>query len=1372
MTNHAPIKVFITFILCFFNISPQYSQSGFANMEFQNVQGAISQRPITAITQDKDGFIWIGTQGAGLFRYDGISFEFFTHNVGNNKSINSNHVSALYVDSSGGLWVGTDAGLCFFNNETNDFERIKGGNGVGFDFIHISCIAEFDGKLLIGTFEEGVKRVDLKKPQWFDSTFDGGALLGKLINDIKFSAKGNAYIATNQGLKLIENNNFSKAVDVKVSNEEVDSYVTRLFIDTQEQLWVGTIKRGLFKGDLKKALPVFRPVQKVEKRILSITGGLGNVFVGIENDGLLALDSNGNIEKWYRADSMNPKSIASDSVWSIFLGYEGRLWLGYYNDGVSVFDKNHNKFQSLVRHPLLEKGIQSNDLKGFAKSEDGKLWIAVSDGIDILDTNNNTIEHVNSNFNSSYSGLKKGIYIEDIFIDSKENVWIATWGDGIFYLKKGAKRFINYTKVSTDNGLETDKIRCFSESVDGNIWIGSFLHGVHLYGVEKQNFSRIDNESFTRTGLLYKDVKDVFADSYGDIWIGTTKGLFKVVLEDSKFVVEDLSNEISASFGGHPSAKQILSINQTQDGRVWFCTNGGGLFYFSKEENKFHRLQLKDFNQSFVNAVIEPRKNELWVCGKLGVFKINLENAEVVNFTTDDGLLNNHFKDGAVILDNKNRLYFGTNRGLNFIDPQAIDYNENKARPYFRALKVFNKDLKISKQEGDLQKVIDKTEIVTLNHKQSVFTIDYGAISYTRPEKNKFAYYLEGFEKDWNYVGNKTSTTYTNLSPGEYTFKLKVANNDNIWNKQVKTLKIKVLPPWWKTTIAYLLYGLSLMAIMVVIIYFSLRRVNERNTMRLERMKRKQEDELQKQKLQFFTNISHEFRTPLTLIINPVKDLLHIEGEAFSEGVSQKHRIIYKNAERLSRLINELMDFRKLQSDKLQLSVSQFDLISQTKNILSFFNEESKRRKITLDFKHDANSVQVWSDSGMLDKVFFNLLSNAFKVTPNKGKISVKVVSDKKKVMPLIDKHNETPIFQITVKDSGPGIDQKEYKRIFKRFYQISQMNKTYYGSTGVGLEMVKSFIELHRGEIEVESELGSGSSFIVSIPYGASFFETIAVKEEALSLVEEDIDSESQIYEIEDILSQKEKKKKLLIAEDNVDLQDYLVSVLGEEYDLIVAYDGQEAWLRAMEHTPDVIITDVIMPIMDGVEFCSKIKNDIKTSHIPVIMLTSKDLVEDRIKAIDVGADAYLIKPFELSELKAILAQLVDSRQRLLERFSNTPLDTPIEKGVSHIDNDFVQKVVTYIQENIENSDLNVETLSSNLFLSRSQMYRKIKSLTGLSPNEFIRRIRLERARTLLNEDRNMNISEVAFKVGFLSASYFTRCYKKQFGELPRNTK
>lgn len=1364
MMKHSKRLVQLAVVILLFTTNIVQSQFDQEDFEFHTAEKNLFQRPVTAMVKDHNGFIWIGTDGAGLYRFNGLSYTYFGHELNNKNSISSNTINSLFVDAKGGLWVGTNAGMSKYDKLKNEFVRISNKTYQNSDnsFINVLCFAEFEGTILVGTYD-GIKKIDLS-----NLSIKNYAIPGNAILDLKFSTKGNLYIATNKGLKTEQYFNKGTIKDLPVAKSKSIFNITKLHIDHKENLWIGTVKNGVFTIDLKKPRKTAKKINVANNKVMAITGNENTTFIAIENEGLAILNDDGSLLKNLKYDPKNKQGIGSDSVWSLLYDNENRLWLGYYEDGLGFLDQYHNKFKAL-RMQDGSNTVQSNDIRAFATTSNGNLYIAQTNAIDYLNTTSGQITAIYGKKNTTYTGFPQGNFIEDIFVDSMDGLWIATWGNGIYWLKKESKTFVNFTKKTTGGKLRTDKTQSISEDSHGRVWIGTFLEGVCYYDPIKKTIEIPSGEKYQSSQLNIKDIKVIHHDSNGFLWVGTSSGLYHInVAKKTEFDVVSHNNAISSTFGGHPSSNQILDIYETQDGTVWCGTNGGGLFSYNRETKGFERFKLDGQDLTYVNAIYEPVKNELWLSSKLGVLKIERALNKVTNFTVQDGLLKNFLADGAIVLAGENTLYLGTKNGLNTINPKNIPSNPNLPKPYLKGLRIFNKKVNSQDKDSPLQ-ISDSKNTVKLKHHQTALTIDYGSISYTRPGNNQYAHYLENFDDTYNYVGTSTMATYTNLEPGDYTFYLKVSNNDGLWTPATTILTIEVLPPWWQTKWAYLLFFILIGALVTTIMLSYRKRIEIKNTRRLERERRKQKVELQQQKLQFFTNISHEFRTPLTLIINPIKELLNMNQSEFTKNVREKHQIIHKNADRLSRLINELMDFRKLQSDKLQLMLSHFKLTEQTKNILSFFNEEAQRRAIRLDLKYDDINLEAYADKGLLDKIFFNLLSNAFKVTPNNGRIQVEIRSKGQTVLPNINTEKSVPVIEISVKDSGPGIDQKEYKKIFNRFYQIGEKNKTYYGSTGIGLEMVKSFVELHRGIIEVESILGKGSIFKVIIPHGEKFFEKELNKTEktTIAITPNTIKSKKK-YDVNEILSVKERKKTLLIVEDNLDLQDYISSIFKNEYKLVLASDGQEGWLKSIEHEPDLIITDVIMPIMDGIEFCKKIRNNEKLRQTPIIMLTAKALPKDRVKGIQIGVDAYVTKPFDKEELEAIVAQQLKKNDlSKLQTVAATPEKE--QKNLVDFDNDFMQKVVDFIQSNIDNPDLNVEMLSSHLCLSRSQVYRKVKNLTGLSPITFIRRIRLERARTLLQNDTNLNVSEVAHGVGFLSASYFTVCYKKQFGELPK---
>jgi signal transduction histidine kinase/DNA-binding response OmpR family regulator len=718
-------------------------------------------------------------------------------------------------------------------------------------------------------------------------------------------------------------------------------------------------------------------------------------------------------------------------------------------------------------------------------------------------------------------------------------------------------------------------------------------------------------------------------------------------------------------------------------------------------------------------------------------------------------------------------LYFGNYKGVDFFNPEEITKNKIIPSLYFAGLKLFNKDVLPGKEGSPLNQILAETEEIVFKHNQSVFTIEYSGISYTRPEKNQYAYYLEGLEESWNYVGNLRSATYTNLDSGTYVFKLKAANNDGVWSDTPLELKITILPPWWKTNWAIFAYVLLFIGSGYVLYNFAQERIKEKELIRNERNQRIQEDELHEKKLQFFTNISHEFRTPLTLMINPLQDIINDDKLNLPQRVREKHNIIYKNTDRLYRLINELMDFRKLELNKMRIRVQEINAVSFTKDITGYFKEEAYNRNVHLAVDADVPNISLWADESMLEKIIFNVLSNAMKVTPDGGAINIDLFSkDDLVVLPLVDEEKPIKVIEIIISDTGPGLDKEQATKIFERFYQVENLNKTYYGGTGIGLEVVQNFVKLHKGNIEVESKIGEGTTFRILLPAGRNHFseeELLTEVTSATSLKERFVPRINTETEKVDVSTDERTNKlyTILIVEDNTELRNYLREELKEDYKILVANNGKEGLELSREVLPDAIITDVIMPEMNGFDFCKILKTDLKTSHIPLLMLTAKTRIDDRIEGISYGADAYMVKPFDMRLLKLRVSQLITSRKLIFNKYFGAISGAEESKNALSIDKEFIQKVLSFINKNISDSDLSVELLAAELNLSRSQLYRKIKTLTGQTVNEFLRKIRLQRAKQLL-ESGSANVSEVCFKVGFSSPSYFTKCFKAHFGVLP----
>nr|WP_294782190.1 two-component regulator propeller domain-containing protein [uncultured Flavobacterium sp.] len=1373
------LACFFTFINCLF------SQGKFDSYQFRSIQETTSKRAVSSIIQDKNGFIWVGTNGAGLYRYDGVNYFGYKYDK-KPGAINSNFIYATFIDSKNNLWVGTDEGLCLYNRDLDNFTKINIEDVITKGYkqpITIKTIIEDNnGNLYLGAYGFGLFKLNIK-------TLHASLVHSKVLEKpnflIKSSVKnkrGIIYLGTSYGLLEIDLNGKVKQVyKDKFKREPLLNDIENLVIDKFGFLWLGTTENGLIKIKPETDNYQFENYPITKNKILSIVKSSHDYIIcGTENDGLLVVDYKGKVLQKYLHSKYNSFSLKSNSVWSLYEDKEKRLWLGYFNKGLGVFDKPNNKFNSLESLANNDNSLQTSYVTSVVKDKKGNLLISnEGGGLDIYNPINKSYIHVNKANQNYYSGLD-AIDIQTIFIDSKQNIWVGSWDRGIYFLKNGTTRFVNYN-TSNSSGLKSNRVFSFSEDSKGRIWIGTFIKGLHYYDNKTNTFIHCDAKPFAENTLDNAFIRKVFVDSDDVLWVGTILGLYQVNIKDeSHFKVTNMRDAMFKGINEHNSIQTILSIYESNDKTIWIGTDGQGLFSYNKKSKKFSNYDdYPGFNEKSVRAIISDNNGSLWLSGGSGLTKIDFKNKKSTNFTKDDGLIDNDFNNNAVFKDGNGELYFGGYEGINYFNPNEIKKAEKAPSLYFSDFKLFNRSVKPNEDGSPLSKVISQTKEITLNYTQSVFTIEYVGINYNYSKKNQYAYYLEGFEKDWNYAGNNRTATYTNLAPGNYIFKVKSANADGSWGEDQLELKIKILPPWWKTFWAYLIYTSILIFLIIYLNKIYQNRFKAKQAILLEKEKSIQLEQLNNNKLQFFTNISHEFRTPLTLIINPLEDILR--SKKLSPEIHNKLKIVHKSSDRLSRLINELMDFNKLEFNKISLQTKKIDVIAFTEGIISYFNEEAAARNISVNFDSSTEELEDWLDPKMLEKILFNIISNAFKFTPDNGSITI-FVNESETENALIIDGNEVPSFSITIKDTGSGIRKKDLNKIFERFYQVNNVNKEYYGSTGIGLEVVKEFIELHKGKIEVTSQVGEGTNFKVIFPLGNALYKKNEIIDEVFKIEKnkhqfllDSLHDTGDDYDYSDEKTnnseaESEKLYTVLIVEDNPELRNYLKQELGKSYKVLTAENGKKGYELAVQKLPDLIITDVIMPVMDGLQLCKNIKGDLKTSHIPLLMLSAKAMVKDRLEGIDSGADMYLSKPFELDILKSSLTQLITSRQIMFKKFYSGITREGKEKTTS-LDNDFIQKILHFINENISEPELTVELLSSKIFLSRSQLYRKIKTLTGVSVNEFIRNVRLEKAKQLI-EQGNSNINEISYKVGFTSPSYFAKCYKIKYGHLPTQEK
>ncbi|MGI0106668.1 hybrid sensor histidine kinase/response regulator transcription factor [Salinimicrobium sp. WS361] len=1344
---------------------------------FETLKNIPTQRAVASISQDRQGFIWMATNGLGLYKYNGLDYSSYQFEEKDSTSLSISLIHTTYVDGKNRLWVGTQTGLDLYNRNLDNFINIPlpgQESGAG---ISVHAVLELNnGEILAGTHQYGLIKID---PDSFNTTqvnITGvDEIRNFLINTISLF-DGRIVIGTDKGLFEYDSKANSLAPLEFITSsrkEEITAHIKTSKVDSKGTLWLGTTQDGLYRiEDNENGRYEIEHFPFTSKRILSLLETPRNtILCGTENDGMFELDHTGKILIHYLNNKFNENGVKSNSIWSLFKDDQERIWVGYYNNGIGVYDKLYDKFPDLESKPNNQNSLQSNSVTGLLKDDKGRLWIGMDGGgIDVYDADSGSFTHLLNNRNDIANGLDSPD-VQTLFMDSKGNIWVGTWDYGIYFLKKGEHTFKNYSVQNTNGGIATNRILSFSEDSNGTIWIGTFSRGIHSYDPNSEEFRIYDQEPFLRERISYSDVRRVYVDSRDNIWIGGNSGLFRLKASNGEYDLEVLSPRFYKDASNQSYKSMVLDIYEDSSQRIWIGTEGSGLSKYDMKEDSFSWLKPEDdFNKVSVSTIIQDNSGDIWAAGNNGLARLDMDQGTIENFTILDGLLSNDFNSNSAYKDKNGILYFGSFEGVNYFDPQTLEVvNTNPAHVYVTDLKIFNQPVAPLKEDSPLEKVISQTEKITLKHSQSVFTIDFASIDFTRPENIQYAYYLEGFEETWNYVGNTRSATYTNLPAGDYKFKVKATNSDGLWEGEPVTLGITILRPWWLSHLALFVYLLILLGSGYVLVRFLESRIKNKRIIEEERARHLQEEALNDKKIQFFTNISHEFRTPLTLISSPLQDVL--QDASLSERTKEKLNIVNKNTIRLKRLIDELMDFRKLQLNKIPLNISSFNILELMEESMEYFKEEAHHRNIVLSLESENQCSEIWADRGKLEKILFNILSNAFKSTPNNGIITLTASTREQYNFDLASKERPIKALELSIEDTGKGIHPNELDKIFQRFYQIKERNEQYYNGTGIGLEVVKSFVELHGGKIEVESELGVGTRFRILLPLEKEHYYSEENSRE-IAISEPDKISEITSEKVFPEKDEDPRKKTLLIVEDNSELRTYLKQELEVDYKVISANNGREGLEKANKYIPDVIITDVIMPVMDGMEFCSLLKKDERINHIPVLMLTAKAMTNDWIEGFEAGADLYLNKPFEMTIMRSQIKQLIKNRTLLFSKYMEDVNKTEFEPNSTSLEQQFVFEIIKYTRENIKETNLNVEKLADEFNLSRSQLYRKIKNLTGLTANELIRKIRLERAKELLEENANSSISEISYNVGFSSPSYFSKCFKGHFGVLPTEIK
>ena len=1365
-------------IYCFFfawsvlgllNGYAQYSNITFDHLTIEN---GLSQSTVFAITQDSQGFMWFGTRD-GLNRFDGSRVKVFRNDQGDPSSLSDNTIYSLMTDSRARLWIGTRHGLNLYNAKNDSFIR-------NFSFqdqleaISISCLYEDRSKnIWIGT-RGGLKLLvegDTSRFVQFNHAPNKPNSLGNDdVRSIFQDSQGTLWIGTSSGLSKLNYNNeneysfTSYLIPVSTFPQSEMNWVNSIAGEKDQHLLVGTEKSGLLLFDIGKSIFVTAPAVRHgddPKAIRSIAKDRNNNFWVGTIGGIYILDSQFSLIRKLTNLPDNDESVSDNSVRSVYFDKTGSCWIGAFHGGVNFYSPLSNRFGKIKPGPDYPE-LKFKVASALTVDKNQNLWMGTEGhGMYYIDKVNKITYHFSrneSNNSLSHDNVKCFLLEED------KGIWIGTL-KGLNYFDFHKKKFTHYFSNRKDpQALPDDAIYDIKRAADGDLWIATFRGGLVKFSPESGRFSKTPMPHFYDSLVFDAEgITRLHFDSDQSLWIGTLNGLSKNDTRSNTFT-EFMPNALdTVSIKGN----YILCVFEDSKKRLWVGTRGSGLNLMRADGKTFQNFTVKDgLPGNSVYGILEDKKGYLWLSTENGLSRLDKNGFVFKNFNHSDGLICKEFNFNSYVKDHLGYFYFGGYNGIVYFHPDSVQENNAIPSLIFTDLKLFNKAIKLSQHDNAiLKQSLAVTDEVELTYDQNVFSIEFAVLNYVKASKNQFAYKLEGFEKQWNMVKEPVAT-YMNLVPGQYTLLVKGANNDGVWSQKPLALTISILPPPWKTWWAYTLYATVILVLLYTWNRVKVRQVQLEHDLQIEHLEKQKQEEIHRAKVNFFTNIAHEIRTPITLMMRPM-DRIH-EKLRQNDGLKKEVGLVKSNTDRLMRLLDQLLDFQKHETGNVKLKVRKSDFVTFVKEIILPFEDFAHSRKISLTCDLPSSPVHLWFDHDELAKVFNNLLANAFKFTPGGGQVTVRIAGQ-------FDENgaDEPASVKITIEDNGLGISAGQLEKIFHRFYQAenSGIHETGFG---IGLSLAKGIIELHHGQISVESQEASSAKqgytrFHILLPGGNAHFDKDQIRDENVEVVVPNAMETLPEGEGEyDGKSGRSAPYLILVVEDNDDIREYIGEILREDqYEVISSSSGQAGIEAAREKLPDLILSDVMMGGVSGLDLVTLIKGDVRTSHIPVILLTARASVNHQVEGLVTGADDYVTKPFNTRLLMAKIHSHLKIREKLKEKYCRMVTLHPQEEQIEGPDDKFLKHLREILDKNLLDTDFNVTKLAREIGMSRPVLFRKIKMLTGLSVIDLIRSVRLKKAEMILRQ-RKMSISEVAFAVGFNDPRYFSKSFKEQYGKSP----
>ncbi|HEY9262829.1 hybrid sensor histidine kinase/response regulator transcription factor [Chitinophaga sp.] len=1350
--------------LCFFLYLAQIgrTQTRHINFTLLSSKDGLLSNTVNAIVKDHYGLMWFATDD-GLNKFDGTNFTVYRHRAGDSSSLRANEVLALHEDKAGNLWIGTSGGgLSLYDRKKDAFIHFPlhadapqlPPNAV---IMHISSdssgriwMAQFENLFMLDPSTRHISKINL-------DTGAGSSEAKKTPNCVFVDRQQQIWVGTTQGLyryspstgavKRIPNN--------KAGYTPSDNHIKAIAGDSNGQIWVGTLTGLYTLAPNGSGITPYHPSMEAafldNKLVNCIEPDKDHqLWIGTEQ-GLIILNTSTNKADYYLPDDQNIYSLSSEAIKCAYIDQQGIYWLGTFRGGINKYDKNLNLFSFKPGAIFHTNGRQSSIVSAFAENSDGNVFVA-TDGGGLFEFNRKTEKVRPINIPLPVKDGKISIMALHYTRDKK--LYIGTYALGLLIMNTASGNYKYMTKGTGPNDLNSSDIFCIAEDSKGNVWIGTNGEGVSVLKNE-QVIARYSPQPAVPTSNdkklpLNGYIRAIEEDKEGNIWIGSHGGGIGVY-----HPATGQWNIYTQNNSQLPGDK-VQALLCDSNGRMWVGTYGGGLSLFDKNAQRFINFCEKDgLQNTTIYQILEDKNGSIWLSTNIGISSFNFTTKKFHNYSHYNGVQNNNFYHTSGIRLSDGDLMFGGLEGFNYFTPSNLTVNKNVPIVLLTDLKVANKSISPD-DEGPVKTHISIADDIRLAYKQN-FVLSFVALNYTTPKENYYAYKLEGFDKDWNYTGTANTAAYTNLDPGEYTFRVKASNNDGIWSTKDTRIKIFVRPPFWRTTYAWLFYLSTICLLLLYSRYQGITRIRKKFLLEQERQEVKRGQELDRLKIKFLTNLSHDFRTPISLIMGPVEQL--IAGEKTGNRLDSLN-MIKRNSRRLLNLVNQLLDFRKMEEHELKLQLSEGELVSFIKEVIDSFRDFAERKNIRFIFNSGPTALYVLFDHDKIERILFNLLSNAFKFTMEEDTVIVE--------LQLLEKNDasDQQCILIQVKDTGIGISKDKKEKVFEHFFQINNTAAILNQGTGIGLSITKEFVKMHGGTIDVESESRQGATFSIWLPLKSTQNRPAP---DLLSDEENTLPSPEQA-EVPHIVEQSESTSEMftiLLVEDNEDFRFYLKDNLRNTYKVIEATNGKEGWQKALSLHPQLIVSDITMPQMDGISLLQKLKADKRTAHIPVILLTALTNEAQQISGLATGANDYITKPFNFEILHAKIRNLLHLNDTLKNTYTKQIKLLSPEIAKESTEEKLLARIVSHLEENLTDAQLSVESLSKEVGMSRSSLYNKLLELTGQTPVEYIRSYRLEKAAALMKKS-DMNIAEIAYHVGFSTPNYFAKSFKLKYNMLP----